>query len=87
MDDPKELDITLEPITLEPKKLVITLGVEAAEATRSLAEQMAVTPPEAVRRGLSLLQLLVSLSHDEELCVRDKNDGMLERIRFQWSLS
>lgn len=70
----------------DPKKLVITLGLEAAEATRRLAERMQINPPEAVRRGLTLLQLLQSLSADEELVIRRKKDGSLERVRFQWSL-
>lgn len=70
----------------ERTKLVITLSAEAAQETRRLAGLMDVNPPETVRRGLSVLQLLLSLSEDEELVVRSRKDGTLERIRFQWGL-
>jgi hypothetical protein len=66
------------------KRLVVTLGVEAANATRRLAAHLSVTPSEAVRRGLTLLDLLASLSPDEELIVRNKKTGESDRLRFHW---
>jgi hypothetical protein len=39
---------------------------------------------EVVRRGLIMLDLLLSLSDDEELVVRRKGTQELERLRFAW---
>jgi hypothetical protein len=66
------------------KRLVVTLGVEAANATRRLAARLSVTPSEAVRRGLTLLDLFASLSPDEELIVRNRKTGESDRLRFHW---
>jgi hypothetical protein len=66
------------------RKLVVTLGTEAAAATRRMATQMNVSTAETVRRGLALLDLLQSLPSDEELVVRDRRTGDIERLRFHW---
>jgi hypothetical protein len=66
------------------RKLVVTLGTEAAAATRRMATQMNVSTAETVRRGLALLDLLQSLPADEELVVRDRRTGDIERLRFHW---
>jgi len=65
------------------RKLVVTLGSEAAAATRRMATELNVTPPETVRRGLMLLDLLLSLDPDEELIIRNKS-GEISRLRFHW---
>jgi hypothetical protein len=65
------------------RKLVITLGSEAAAATRRMAEELKVPPPEAVRRGLMLLDMLLSLDAGEELVIRNRK-GEIERLRFHW---
>jgi hypothetical protein len=70
----------------DDKRLVVTLGVEAASATRRLAAALGVTPSEAVRRGLTLLDMFVSLGPDEELIVRNKKTGESDRLRFHWGL-
>ena len=69
----------------DDRKLVVTLGVEAATATRRMAEEMGTTPTEVVRRGLSALQMLHELSDNEELMIRNRRDGSLERLRFLWT--
>jgi hypothetical protein len=65
------------------RKLVVTLGPEAASATRRMAAQLDVTAPEAVRRGLMLLDLLLSLDPSERLVVLN-DQGDIERLRFHW---
>lgn len=39
---------------------------------------------EVVRRGLILLDLMLSLSDDEELVIRDKKTQQIDRLRFAW---
>ncbi len=68
----------------DDKRLVVTLGIEAGNATRRLASNLGVSPSEAVRRGLTLLDLLASLGPDEELIVRNKKTGESDRLRFHW---
>jgi hypothetical protein len=80
---PPESGATVDGVEVD-KRLVITLGVEAANATRRLAAHLGVTPIEAVRRGLTLLDLLVSLDPDEELIVRNRKTGQTDRLRFHW---
>jgi hypothetical protein len=66
------------------RKLVITLGSEAAAATRRMAADMNASTAETVRRGLALLDLFQSLPADEELVVRNTRTGDVERLRFHW---
>jgi len=66
------------------RKLVVTLGSEAAAATRRMAGQLKVTPPETIRRGLMLLDLLLSLDSDEELVIRSRKSEEISRLRFHW---
>jgi len=66
------------------RKLVVTLGSEAAAATRRMATDMNASTAETVRRGLALLDLLQSLPADEELVVRNTRTGDVERLRFHW---
>jgi hypothetical protein len=66
-------------------RAVITLSPGAARATRRMAERMGgVGLTEIVRRGLLLLDLLLSLDPDEELVVRNKTTQECERLRFAW---
>ena len=66
------------------KRLVVTLGPEAAAATRKIAADLGISPSEAVRRGLMLLDLHSSLGADEELAVRNRKTDQWERLRFHW---
>ncbi len=66
------------------RKLTVTLGTEAAAATRRMAEAENVSAPEIVRRGLSLLGLLYGLDPSEELVIRDRQSGDVERLRLLW---
>jgi hypothetical protein len=59
--------------------LVVTLSAPAARKTRAAAQAMGVRPPEAIRRGLSLLQLFLSLEDGEYLAIR-RSSGELERV-------
>jgi hypothetical protein len=66
------------------RKLVVTLGTEAAVAARRMAADMNASTAETVRRGLALLDLLQSLPAEEELVVRNTRTGDIERLRFHW---
>jgi hypothetical protein len=66
------------------RKLVVTLGSEAAAATRRMAQRLKVNPPETVRRGLMLLDMWLSLDPDEELVIRSTKTGEISRLRFHW---
>jgi hypothetical protein len=68
----------------EGRKLVVTLGPEAAAAARTMAAHLEVATAEIVRRGLALFDLLQSLDPDEELVVRNTRTGDIERLRFHW---
>ena len=66
-------------------RAVVTLSPAVASATRRMGEQMGgVGATEVVRRGLILLDLLLSLDDDEELVVRDANTKQVDRLRFAW---
>lgn len=66
-------------------RAVVTLTPTAANATRRMATQMGgISTADVVRRGLILLDLLLSLSENEELVVRRKDTGEIERLRFAW---
>ena len=66
-------------------RAVVTLSPPAAAAARRLALKMGrPSLPEVVRRGLMLLDVYLSLGDDEELVIRDRRNGQLERIRFTW---
>lgn len=69
----------------DDRKLVMTLTAGPAAFTRRMATQMGVGTPEAVRRALTVLHLVLSLADDEELLVRNKTTSQLERVRFEWT--
>jgi hypothetical protein len=46
-----------------------------------------VGPGDVVRRGLILLDLLLSLEENEELVIWNKDTQEVERIRFVWDLT
>jgi hypothetical protein len=67
------------------QRAVVTLSPPVAAATRRMSEQLgSVGPTEVVRRGLMLLDLLLSLRSNEELVVRNRDSGECERLRFAW---
>lgn len=68
----------------DDRRLVITLGPEAAASTRQMAKRLKITPSEAVRRGLTLLHLLMSLGPDEELAIRNRKTKETDRVRVHW---
>jgi hypothetical protein len=55
-----------------------------AEIRRMSTAMGNVRDAEVVRRGLILLDFHLSLSDDEELVVRNKESGKLERVSFRW---
>lgn len=65
-------------------KLVITLTNVAADHTTRMADEMNIKSPEVVRRGLMILDFMTSLPEDEELVIRNKNTGEVERFRIKW---
>jgi hypothetical protein len=67
-------------------RAVVTLSPAAASAARRLAAKMGerTSLPEAVRRGLMLLDLYLDLTDAEELVIRNRVTGEVERIRFTW---
>jgi hypothetical protein len=67
------------------RRAVVTLSPNVAVATRRMSAAMGdVGTTEVVRRGLILLDLLLSLPDDEELVIRHKDTKELERLRFSW---
>jgi hypothetical protein len=57
-----------------------------AQAVQRMGKEMGdIGHTETVRRGLILLDFMLSLREDEELTVRNKNTGVAERIRFSWA--
>ena len=79
-----DVDVVAGDGDTEGRKLVVTLGAEAAAATRRMAADLDVSTAEAVRRGLALLDVLQSLGPEEELVVRNTRSGEIERLRFHW---
>jgi hypothetical protein len=70
---------------LTDQRAVITLPPPVAAATRRMGDQLgAVGPTEVVRRGLVLLDLMLSLQDNEELAIRNRDTGCCERVRFAW---
>ena len=66
-------------------RAVVTLSPAVAAATRRMGEQMGgAGATEVVRRGLILLDLLLSLDESEELVVRHTDTREVERLRFAW---
>lgn len=63
-------------------KLSLTLTPDAAEELRRLADARALSLAEVVRRSVGLYRFVASLDADEELCVRKKDSGEIERVRF-----
>jgi hypothetical protein len=79
-ETPEQQDATVA----EDKRIVITLGVEAAKKTRELADRLGITAPEAVRRGLTLLLMQTDLGPDEEIVIRNKKTRETTRIVFHY---
>lgn len=69
-----------------PRRMVVTLAPEAAEATRKMATELGCSSPEAIRRGLVLLHLVTHLSRDESLAIHNSRSGQFERVRLLWSV-
>lgn len=67
-------------------RAVVTLSPAAAGAARRLASKMGnrTSLPEVVRRGLMLLDVYLNLPDSEELVIRNRVTGEVERIRFTW---
>jgi len=64
---------------------VITLAPSVAARVQQMGDELGgIAAAEVVRRGLILLDLLLSLEECEELVVRnDQTDGY-ERLAFRW---
>jgi hypothetical protein len=69
----------------DDEQLVVALRVEAAKATRRLAAQLDISPAEALRRALSILDFLASLGPDEQLVVWNEKTGEADHLRFHWA--
>lgn len=66
-------------------RAVVTLTPPVAVAARRMGEQMGgAGMTEVVRRGLILLDLMLSLNDEEELVVRNRGTRQIERLRFTW---
>lgn len=66
-------------------RTVITLSAPVSEKVRRMGATMGdLGPTEIVRRGIILLDLLLSLPDSEELVIRNKVTEQIERIRFAW---
>ena len=66
----------------KPARMSFTLGSDAARAIEEIAEKRGISVAEAVRRAITLTRFIESLAEDEELLVRNKRSGDVERIRF-----
>jgi hypothetical protein len=70
---------------VEEGRAVVTLAPAVAAAARRMGKELGeVSTAEVVRRGLILLDLMLSLTEDEELVVRSKSTEQIERLRFAW---
>lgn len=70
-----------------PNRMVVTLSSTVAEEIARLSQQMGgVKAPEVVRRGLALLDLMLTAnaSDNEELVIRIKDTGEIVRLHFGW---
>lgn len=56
----------------------------AFDALLTLAEAMEVTPAEAIRRALILLDTYNQINEGEFLAIMDTRTGRMERVRFRW---
>jgi hypothetical protein len=66
-------------------RAVVTLTPAVAGAVRRMGEEMGeASPTEVVRRGLIMLDLMLSLPDDEELVIRNRKTQQIERLRFAW---
>lgn len=66
-------------------RAVVTLSPPVAAAAKRMGKELGeVSTVEVVRRGLILLDLLLSLTDDEELVIRSKKTEQFERLRFAW---
>ena len=94
MSGSKSAEVTREPVdstsggargSVAAERAVVTLPPPVAAAARRMgAELGGVGVAEVVRRGLMVLDLLVSLEEDEELVIRNKATRECDRLRFSW---
>lgn len=66
------------------ERVVVTLSKPAARGAKWLAGEMDVSVAEVVRRGLALLDMTIRLDANEELVVRNRQTGEIQRLRFEW---
>lgn len=66
------------------RKMIVTLGVPAADLTRTLAAKQNVGPQEVLRRGLMLINLFTNLEPGMDLVILDRETGKAERLRPMW---
>jgi hypothetical protein len=66
------------------RRLVVTLTPEPAQAAREIIARAGISPPEAFRRGLTLLDLVTGLRPDQEVVIRDRKTGATDRVVFAW---
>lgn len=72
-------------MSTQDRKLTIKLTPGPARFARGLANKMGCNIPETVRRALTVLAMVVGLTHEEELLIRNTRTGAIERIRFEWT--
>jgi hypothetical protein len=65
-------------------RIVVTLGKDATNSTRQLAEKQQISYAEVVRRGLSLYALYSSLEAGETLAVYDRQTKSVDRVHMMW---
>lgn len=71
-----------------PDRKVVTLSSTVAESVTRMGQQMGgASTPEVVRRGLILLDLMLTLPDNEELVIRNKDTNVIERVRFAWDMT
>lgn len=69
-------------------RAVVTLSPPVAARVREMADAMGgATSAEVVRRGLILLDLVLSLPEEEELVIRNDETETYDRIRFAWDMA
>lgn len=69
-----------------PDRKVVTLSSAVAENVTRMGQQMGgASAPEVVRRGLVLLDLMLSAPDNEELVIHIKDTGTIVRLHFGWN--
>lgn len=69
-------------------RAVVTLTPQVAAVVRRMGDDMGgIGKAEVVRRGLILLDFMLSLTDDEDLAVRNRDTGECDRVRFAWDLA